>query len=78
MSSMHTYSVVLDPDPQEGGYTVTVPALPGCVTQGESEAECVANAREAIELYLEDLTASGSPIPIELDQPRILRVTVPV
>jgi antitoxin HicB len=78
MSSMHTYSVVLDPDPQEGGYTVTVPALPGCVTQGESEAECVANAREAIELYLEDLTASGSQIPVELDQPRILRVTVPV
>ncbi len=33
---MRTYTVVLDPDPDEGGYTVTVPALPGCITQGET------------------------------------------
>ncbi len=33
---MRTYSIVVDPDPDEGGFTVIVPALPGCVTQGET------------------------------------------
>jgi hypothetical protein len=37
---MRTYSIVVDPDP-EGGYTVTVPALPGCITQGETTEECI-------------------------------------
>ena len=37
---MRTYTVVLDPDLDEGGYTVTVPALPGCVTQGETVEQC--------------------------------------
>jgi len=36
-----TYTVVLDPDPEEGGYTVTVPALPGVVTQGETVDQCI-------------------------------------
>jgi len=31
-TGMRTYTIVLDPDPDEGGYTVTVPALPGCIT----------------------------------------------
>ena len=46
------YTVVLDPDP-EGGCTVTVPAIPSVVTEGETEEEALANAREAIELALE-------------------------
>ena len=37
---MRTYTIVLDPDPDEGGYTVTVPALPGCITQGETVEQC--------------------------------------
>jgi antitoxin HicB len=60
---MKTYTVILTPDQEEGGYTVRVPALPGCNTQGETLEEALANAREAIELYLEDLRASGEPIP---------------
>jgi predicted RNase H-like HicB family nuclease len=40
---------------QEGGYNVTVPALDGCFTQGETEEDAVANAREAILCYLEGL-----------------------
>jgi predicted RNase H-like HicB family nuclease len=37
----------------EGGYTVYVPSLPGCISEGETEEEALANIREAIELYLE-------------------------
>lgn len=72
---MRTYSIVVDPDP-EGGYAVTVPALPGCITQGETIDECLANAKEAIALYLEDLAASGEPIPEEKGHPQLLQVTV--
>jgi len=44
--------VVLEPS-DEGGYTVYVPALPGCISEGDTREEAVANIREAIELYLE-------------------------
>lgn len=40
---------------EEGGYTVEVPALPGCVSQGETYEEALANIRQAILLYLEEL-----------------------
>jgi antitoxin HicB len=73
---MHTYSIVLDPDPDEGGYTVTVPALPGCVTEGNSVEECMANAREAIALYIEELAAQGRPVPEEREHPQVVQVTV--
>lgn len=62
---MRNYSVVLTPDPEKGGYTVRVPALPGCNTQGETLAEALQNAQEAIELYLETLRERGEPIPEE-------------
>ena len=44
--------VVLEPS-DEGGFTVYVPALPGCISEGETEKEAMVNIREAIELYLE-------------------------
>jgi predicted RNase H-like HicB family nuclease len=44
--------VVLEPS-DEGGFTVYVPSLPGCISEGETEKEALANIREAIELYLE-------------------------
>jgi predicted RNase H-like HicB family nuclease len=46
--------IVLEPS-DEGGYTVYVPSLPGCISEGENEEEAVKNIREAIELYLEPL-----------------------
>ena len=46
------FKVVLEPS-EEGGYTVYVPSLPGCVSEGETKEEALANIREAIELYLE-------------------------
>jgi len=58
------YTVVLEQEP-DGGYVASVPALPGCVSQGDTRAEAVANIREAIELYIEDCRATGDPIPTE-------------
>jgi predicted RNase H-like HicB family nuclease len=37
----------------EGGYTVYVPSLPGCISEGQTKKEALANIKEAIELYLE-------------------------
>ncbi|HOI14110.1 MAG TPA: type II toxin-antitoxin system HicB family antitoxin [Methanoculleus sp.] len=44
--------VVLEPS-EEGGYTVYVPSLPGCISEGDTREEALENIREAIELYLE-------------------------
>ena len=44
--------VVLEPS-EEGGYTVYVPSLPGCISEGETVEEALTNIKEAIELYLE-------------------------
>lgn len=46
------FQVVLEPS-EEGGYTVRVPSLPGCISEGETVEQCLANIKEAIELYLE-------------------------
>ena len=49
----------------DGAYVATVPALPGCVSQGDSRADALRNIEETIELYLEDVKAAGEPIPVE-------------
>jgi predicted RNase H-like HicB family nuclease len=46
------FKVALEPS-EEGGYTVHVPSLPGCISEGETTKEALANIQEAIELYLE-------------------------
>lgn len=60
--SQRTYRILLTPEP-EGGFTVTVPALPGCITFGEDIDHALAMAKEAIELYVETLEAEGDPVP---------------
>ncbi len=62
---MPGYTVVLETE-REGGFVVSVPALPGCFTQGDSRAEALKNAREAITAYIEELRARGDDIPIEV------------
>jgi len=61
---MLKYIIILVPE-EEGGYSVEVPALPGCYTQGETREEAIAMAKEAIELYLESCKAHSEPIPEE-------------
>lgn len=58
------YTMILEQEP-DGGYVATVPALPGCVSQGNTREEVMANIREAAELYIEDCIASGDPVPTE-------------
>ncbi len=53
-----TYRILLTREP-EGGFTVNVPALPGCVTFGENIDHAMAMAKEAIELYVETLQAEA-------------------
>jgi len=56
------YKIVLEPQ-EEGGYTVYVPALPGCVSQGETVEEAMDNVKEAIIVYLESLKERGINLP---------------
>lgn len=58
----YTYKLLINKE-EEGGYMVSVPALPGCFTQGETIDEAIEMAQEAIELYLEELKERGEKIP---------------
>ena len=75
-SKARTYSIVLTPA-EEGGFTVSVPALPGCVTEGDTLEEALQNAREAIGLTLESFAARGETIPRENATSVTSIVTVP-
>ena len=70
------YRVLLREEP-EGGYTVSVPALAGCITYGENIPEAMAMAREAIDLYLESLLEHGEEIPSE-EHTLEYTITVPI
>lgn len=59
---MYTFKIHLHKEP-EGGFTVTVPTLPGCITYGEDVDEAIVMAKEAIELYIEELKDRGETIP---------------
>ena len=72
---VRTYNVNIEPA-EEGGFIVSVPALPGCFTQGETYEEAVRNARECIEGFIEALTKAGEPIPEGVEQSRQVSVMV--
>ncbi len=73
------YTVLLiSGEADEGGYWVKVPALPGCVTQGETVEEALANAKEAIEAYILSLKARDLPIPQEGIKTTGLIASIPV
>ena len=57
-----TYKILLHKEP-EGSYTVTVPALPGCITYGDNVDHAILMAKEAVELYIAELKATGQEIP---------------
>jgi antitoxin HicB len=61
---MQHYRIFLRQEP-EGSYTVIVPALPGCLTSGDSVDEALRMAQDTIEVYIETLVAEGEPIPRE-------------
>ena len=71
---MLTYNIQLRKE-NEGGYTVIVPALPGCITYGETVDEAIEMAKDAVELYVEELAERGEPIP---DDSRTLELSIHV
>ncbi len=73
---MTEYTIILDPDVKGGGYTVTVPALPGCITQGKTKEEAIEHAKEAISLYIESLIADGEPVPEEDQAVELIKLAV--
>jgi predicted RNase H-like HicB family nuclease len=69
------YKIIIEPQ-EEGGYTAFVPKLPGCVSEGETYDETIANIKEAIELYLETLNDLHDSIIV--DDTRIAEVCVSI
>ena len=57
------FKVVVEKEPQTGGFSAFVPCLPGCASQGETEEETLTNIKEAIELYLSSLQEDQIPLP---------------
>jgi predicted RNase H-like HicB family nuclease len=68
------YTVILEQE-MDGGYVAVIPALPGCVSQGDTRDEALANIREAADLYVEDCIASGDPVPTEAGREYVELVT---
>ena len=67
------YTVLLEAVPDEGGFTVTVPELPGCITQGETVEGALAMAHDAVTLYLQE--EKDAPLP-DADGAIVATVTV--
>ncbi len=62
---IHHYTAIFQKEP-EGGYTVIIPSLKGCVTYGETIEEATVVAKEAIESYLGSLAKDGEPAPADI------------
>ena len=73
---MAKYTVILEPNYPEKGYTVRVPALPGCITYGRTREEALSRAKEAIEGFIEGLAKAGEPIPEEVAPVEMETITV--
>ncbi len=56
---MRNYTVVLSPDPRDGGYSVSCPAAPGALSVGDTREEALANIKESVELWLEYALEQG-------------------
>lgn len=61
------YRVLIEPD-EDGMFVAEVPSLPGCISQGATRAEVLANIREAMQVYLESLKKHNEPVPLPITQ----------
>jgi predicted RNase H-like HicB family nuclease len=68
------YRVLIEQD-EDGIYVAEVPALPGCISQGQTRTEVIENIKEAIAAYLESLAAHNEPIPPPISE-EIVEITV--
>lgn len=69
------YRVVIEPC-EEGGFSVTVPSLPGCISEGDTYKEALANIKEALEGYLAVCKKYGDPIPPSDVLEEVVRVAI--
>ena len=76
MSREYSFTIILHPESEDGGYSVTVPALPGCYSQGDTIEDAIARAKEAIQLHIEGLVEDGEPIPVEAEHAQAIIVKV--
>ncbi len=72
-----TYTVIFEKAP-EGGYVALVPALPGCMTQGETFEQAQERVKDAIQGYIEVLREDGEEVPVEQGEHIAATVAVPV
>ncbi|MBU0668433.1 type II toxin-antitoxin system HicB family antitoxin [Patescibacteria group bacterium] len=75
-TGQYQFEVIFTPQ-EEGGFTVEVPDLPGCISEGETLEEAEKNIHEAIELYLETLDERGIPLP-EREPLKMLKMNVTI
>lgn len=74
----HTFTIVIEKEPEDPGFYAHCPALPGCFGAGLTIEETVEDMRAAIALYLEDLVEHGEEIPADAGQPMIREVTLDI
>lgn len=70
------YTAIFEPA-EEGGYVVSVPALPGCISQGETFEEAVEMIKDAMKGYLAVTKKEGLEIPVETEDVVVTKVSVP-
>ncbi len=62
---IYQYTAIFEPDIEAGGFTVTIPTLPGCISEGDTFEEASSNIEEAASLYLEVMKKQKADIPQE-------------
>ena len=70
------FKVLLEKD-VDGVFVATVPSLPGCISQGKTEAEAISNIREAIDLHITSLAGEGIPLPSASKKVKAVEVAFP-
>jgi len=75
-AKIYEYTAILEPDNRVGGYTVTIPALPGCISEGDTFEEALKNIEEAAALYLEVMKKHSREIAIENSRPVLAPIRV--
>ncbi|MDO9399562.1 MAG: type II toxin-antitoxin system HicB family antitoxin [bacterium] len=76
-AKIYKYTAIFEPA-EEGGYIVTIPALPGCVTEGDTFEEAQKMAKDAIQCYVESLIKHGELVPEESKKEFIGIIEVPI
>lgn len=78
LQKVYQYIAIFEPDEKNGGFTVTIPALPGCISEGDTFEDALHNIQEAASLYLEVMRKRNIGIPKEEKRNVIASVKVVV